>query len=124
MKLDADIESLDLDPIGYKLCLDEGWPLAQIDQAISDYRVFLQAIRLGVGPLVPTKRTDTVWHHHILDTEKYHGDCHQIFGRYVHHFPYSGLLDEVDAENQKRRFSRSLAVYEAISPAHKESSDE
>lgn len=120
MNIDQDISALDLDPIGYKLCLDEGWALDQIDQAITEYRIFLQAVRLNVGPLVPTNQTDTVWHHHILDTEKYHEDCDNLFGRYVHHFPYSGLMGEDDAQLQEKRFSRSLAVYQEISSTQKE----
>lgn len=114
MKIDDDIAALDLDPIAYKLHLDEGWDLSRIDGSIGDYRVFLQALRNAGGQLVPTRLIDTVWHHHILDTEKYIEDCQRLFGRYVHHYPYSGLFGEEDAARQRDRFTRSLTVYDTI----------
>lgn len=114
MRLDPDIAALNLDPISYKLHVDEDWSLKEIDAAILNYRVFLQAIRNHSGNLVPTKQIDTVWHHHILDTEKYIADCDKIFGRYVHHFPYSGLLGKEDADRQRQRFKKSEKIYKNI----------
>lgn len=113
MRIDPDIAALDLDPIGYKLRLDEHWSLQEIDQGILNYRVFLQAHRQDGGSLVPTKEIDTVWHHHILDTEKYISDCHQLFGRYVHHYPYAGATSD-DLAPHSERFNRSLKIYENI----------
>jgi hypothetical protein len=114
MNVDADIASLDLDGVAYKLHLDEGWDLERIDSAIADYRIFLQALRLAGGEVVPTRLVDSVWHHHILDTEKYMGDCRSLFGGYIHHYPYSGLFGIKDAARQQARFERSLAIYENI----------
>lgn len=112
MSIDPDIAALDLDPMAYKLHLDEGWELDRIDRAIADYRRFLQAIRDSDGKMVPTRIMDAVWHHHILDTEKYMADCQRLFGGYVHHYPYSGMFGEADAALQKARFERSLAAYQ------------
>lgn len=112
--IDRDIAALDLDPIAYKLCLDEGWALEYLDAQIAEYRIFLQAVRNGGGDLVPTRAVDEVWHHHILDTQKYGEDCERLFGRFVHHYPYSGLMGEEDAIQQRGRFERSLSIYDGI----------
>src|SRR5581483_9524182 len=40
---------------------------------------------------------DTFWHGHILDTMKYAEDCQNVFGFFLHHFPYFGLRGEEDA---------------------------
>ncbi len=103
--LDPDLMALDLACIAYKVCRDEGWPLARVDVVELQYRAFLQIIRDAEPGFsaAPTGAIDTFWHHHILDTEKYFRDCDQLFGRYLHHFPYSGIFDGEDAENQADR---------------------
>ena len=40
--------------------------------------------------LAPAKIIDDYWHIHILDTQRYQQDCHEIFGFFLHHIP-SGL---------------------------------
>jgi len=42
-----------------------------------------------------------MWHAHILDTEKYAKDSQAIFGRFLHHWPYSGLMGSEDATRQR-----------------------
>jgi hypothetical protein len=111
MPIDADIMALDLEAQGFKLCLEEGWTVEQVDEAIGRYRAFLHAIRHHPGhPLAPSKQVDTVWHAHILDTERYISDCQRLFGRYVHHYPYSGLLGEDEAEMQRHHFEKTQEV--------------
>jgi hypothetical protein len=96
------IEALDLEPIVYTLTHPgDGEPamtLAEADEAVRSYRAFLSL--LAAYPdrqLVPTKVIDAVWHAHLLDTSKYATDCQQLFGRFVHHFPYFGLRGADDA---------------------------
>jgi hypothetical protein len=38
-------------------------------------------------PLVPTREIDEFWHVHMLCSRKYHQDCNEIFGEYIHHDP-------------------------------------
>ena len=105
MAIDRDIATFDLECIAYKVCRDEGWTLEQVDRVEIQYRAFLQAIRDG-GPgfsAAPTGPIDTFWHHHILDTQKYFQDCERMFGRYIHHFPYSGIFDGEDEAKQSER---------------------
>lgn len=117
MNLHHDIATLDLDPIIYKLCLDEGWSLEKADNAVIRYRHFLQIIKDAEPGFeaAPTKEIDTVWHHHILDTQKYFEDTEKLFGRYLHHFPYSGVFGGEDSERQARRAEATKLRLNAIS---------
>lgn len=110
--MDKDIIELDLEPIAYKVCRDEGFTIEEVDNAIEDYRIFLQLIRNSEpGSLVaPTSLIDIVWHHHILDTLKYMDDCSHIFGRYIHHYPYSGIFGKEDAEIQNNRVDNTIRL--------------
>jgi hypothetical protein len=47
--------------------------------------------------VAPSKEIDKFWHAHILDTMKYAEDCQQVFGYFLHHFPYFGLRGADDA---------------------------
>lgn len=83
------------------------WPADAAEQAIENYRAFLKQAHAyrkqraaeeheeaggqGHGP-APDPVTDVVWHTHILFTEKYHQDCKDLFGEYLHHRP--AIADE------------------------------
>jgi hypothetical protein len=105
MKLDEEIAGLDLACVAYKVCRDEGWSLEEVDEAEAQYRAFLQVIRNAEPGFsaAPSRTIDIFWHHHILDTQKYIQDCEAILGRYIHHFPYSGVFGEADEALQKER---------------------
>jgi hypothetical protein len=118
--LNADYKTifeLDLDPIKVKLMHEEsgeGWSRAQVDAVEFEYRRFLCLIKLfpheEVAPLFDT---DIFWHYHILDTMKYAADCEQIFGYFLHHFPYTGLRGEDDEVAHRRVGARMQELYEA-----------
>lgn len=109
------VRELDLAPVAFKVALDERWPLEQVDEAEFQYRCFLQArIDRPDITLAPSRITDIFWHHHILDTFKYEQDCHALFGRFLHHFPYSGARGEMDEREQSRRAELSRAIINQI----------
>ena len=113
--IDGDIAALNLESIAFKVCMDEGWNVEEVDNAEHDYRLFLQAVRRFPNEaLAPTKAIDVFWHHHILDTSKYTEDCARLFGRYIHHYPYSGVLSPQDAQEQEARFRRTQALMTSI----------
>ena len=97
------IENLDLEPIMVKL-MDleegEGWSLEHVRVVEEWYRrfLFLNAVYPDRS-IVPTKAIDTFWHYHILDTEKYAEDCQNVFGYFLHHFPYFGIRGVEDRQN-------------------------
>lgn len=70
-------------------------------------------------PVIPPSiDIDEIWHHHILDTYKYHADCQHIFGQYLHHYPYYGMRGESDFEDLQRTFkiTQDLHIQEFGTP--------
>ena len=109
------IEALDLSPIAYNLMEGSGggWTREQTTRAIARYLMFLSLIYLYPSrPIVPTPEIDAVWHQHILDTSKYAADCQQLFGRFVHHFPYFGRRGESDRVSLQATFAETQALFE------------
>jgi len=110
------IAQLDLAPIAYQLKHSDAtreWNEVQIQRAIAQYRQFLYLVVLyPERTLVPTETIDQVWHCHILDTMKYAQDCEQIFGYFVHHFPYFGVRGERDRRNWQDGVQQTQALFE------------
>lgn len=111
------IAKLDLDPIKVKLMhkeSGEGWTLAQANAVEFEYRRFLSLMKLFPHEQVaPLFDVDIFWHYHILDTMKYAADCENIFGYFLHHFPYTGLRGEDDEAAHQRVGVRMQELYEA-----------
>jgi hypothetical protein len=111
------IAELDLDPIKVKLMhkeSGEGWSLEQTNAVEFEYRRFLYLMKLFPHEqTAPLFDVDIFWHYHILDTMKYAADCEQIFGYFLHHFPYSGLQGEDDEAVRHQTGARMQELYEA-----------
>jgi len=109
------IVGLDLEPIKFKIVHDyreSGWTIDRVTQAESLYKRYLVlTVKHQDCLLVPTGDIDDFWHHHILDTAKYQRDCQYALGFFLHHFPYSGLLDDSDAKQQKANFERTQELW-------------
>ena len=60
---------------------------------------------------VPTKDIDEFWHIHILHTEKYHHDCDNLAGKYLHHTP-SDPKKENETEELANNFELTQELYE------------
>ncbi len=110
------IAELDLDPIKVKLMhkeSGEGWSREQVDTVAFEYRRFLQLVKMYPQEQVaPLFDVDIFWHYHILDTMKYAADCEQVFGYFLHHFPYSGLRGEDDEAVHEQIGARMQQLYE------------
>lgn len=90
----------------------EGWTLQQCESAEILYKRFLKLILLYPNEkLVPSKVIDTFWHYHILDTRHYIKTTKQIFGEYIHHYPYLGLSGDDDRKKLFQSFSQTLKLY-------------
>ena len=106
------IRALDLEPIKFKLIKEKGWSLKRADTVEQLYKAYLTLFALyPKEEHVPTSDIDEMWHSHILDTHKYMADCQDVFGFYLHHYPYLGMLGTEDAalataqfEATRRRF--------------------
>lgn len=112
------IQELDLTPIKYKLIKESGWLPEQATRAEKLYRGFLSLSALyPKQTCVPTQEIDDFWHAHILDTRKYMTDCRDIFGYYLHHFPYLGLQGDEEAATQAFHDTRQRMLDLGIDPA-------
>jgi len=109
------IHDLDLEMVKMKLSDKEegrGWTKEESDEAENSYKQYLiLCLKYPELSVVPTKRVDSFWHQHILDTRAYAKDCDRIFGYFLHHFPYLGMRGEEDALNLKRSFERTQELF-------------
>ena len=88
----ARVEKLDFTMLKKKLAMQKEWTAELIAEAEQSYRQFLALNMLyPTKKIVPTLTIDEFWHAHILDTRAYVADCKALFGKYMHHYPYSGL---------------------------------
>lgn len=112
----AAIQALDLDPIKLKLMDAEegqGWSREYADRMEVAYKRFLTLlVKFPDETIAPTKDVDKFWHGHILDTLKYAEDCENLFGYFLHHFPYFGMRGEQDAAALRAASERMHVIYE------------
>jgi hypothetical protein len=112
----AAIQSLDLGPIKLKLMDPEegqGWSREYAEQMAVAYKRFLTLlVKFPEETIAPTKDVDKFWHGHILDTIKYAEDCENVFGYFLHHFPYFGMRGEQDAADLRAASERMHEIYE------------
>ncbi|MGK5067354.1 glycine-rich domain-containing protein [Janthinobacterium sp. RT4P48] len=110
------IADLNLDAIKVKLMhreSGEGWSLEKANAVEFEYRRFLILMKqFPQEETAPLMDVDTFWHYHILDTLKYAADCEQVFGYFLHHFPYIGLRGEDDEAAHVRVGERMKELYE------------
>lgn len=110
-RLGKKLMALDLEPIKYKLVKEGGWTLAKADTVEPHYKAYLFLLASQPGTLwVPSLQVDEMWHMHILDTQKYMADCAQLFGRYLHHFPYLGMKDAEDKAHLEALYRTTKAT--------------
>ncbi len=62
--------------------------------------------------IAPDRNADKFRHGHILDTMKYAEDCDNVFGCFLHHFPYFGMRGEEDAASQAAAAANMVRLYE------------
>ncbi|MBI3371627.1 MAG: hypothetical protein HY017_07700 [Betaproteobacteria bacterium] len=112
----AAIQALELEPIKVKLMDPEGgqgWSREYADRMELAYTRFLTLlVKFPDETIAPTKDVDKFWHGHILDTLKYAEDCQNVFGYFLHHFPYFGMRGEEDAANSRAAAENMHRIYE------------
>lgn len=101
------ISALDLEDIKAKLMHEDsgmGWSMEHVDQVEIEYRRFLYLMKKFPNEETsPSVEVDTFWHYHILDTMKYAADCQQVFGYFLHHYPYVGMGGGERARHTRER---------------------
>jgi hypothetical protein len=110
------IASLDLNPIKAKLThkeSGEGWSAEKANAVETEYRRFLYLMKtFPAEQTAPLQDVDTFWHYHILDTMKYAIDCEQVFGYFLHHYPYLGMHGEDSEQERQEGGDRMQELYE------------
>lgn len=110
------ISVLDLEPIKMKLMhkpSGEGWSAEKANAVELEYRRFLYLMKaFPIEQTAPLVDVDTFWHYHILDTMKYALDCDQVFGYFLHHYPYVGMLTEDSEQERQAGGDRMQELYE------------
>jgi len=110
------IKLLNFDKLKWKLSksAEATWSDELCNYGDAEYRKFLTLKKLHPKvSLVPSKLVDKFWHEHILDTASYEKDCQQVFGYFIHHYPYFGLSGEKDEADLQSAFDETLVLYEA-----------
>jgi hypothetical protein len=88
-----------------------GWSDAKFEAAVMEYRKFLALCRMHPStPIMPGRDVDTIWHQHILNSEKYAWDCQQYFGYFLHHRPHSRVI--AGTSNPNEAWLMTLRLYE------------
>lgn len=70
--------------------LDESMPQRILDQALA----FLGTSGTAAVPLSPSKLVDIGWHTFILFTVDYAAFCDRVAGRFIHHVPDDGPINQ------------------------------
>ncbi len=110
------VAQVDLSMVRLKLMDSEegaGWSSAHTENVEREYRRYLAlAKRYAPTAVVPSKIVDTFWHYHILDTQAYAEDCNNVFGYFLHHFPYFGMRGDDDKQALMGAYDQTLRLYE------------
>lgn len=112
--IDKKIAAIDLEMVKMKLKDEDeglGWSNEQCESAEIEYKRYLNLCKKCGKGIVPNQIMDFMWHYHILDTKAYHKDCNNIFGGYLHHYPYFGMRGKKDAKNLKDSFYNTKSLY-------------
>lgn len=124
---DKAISRLDLEPVKRKLMRDKArgvWSRERVDAAERDYRRFLFLVKAFPNELAaPSMDVDRFWHYHIVDTAKYARDCEDVFGYFLHRYPYLGMGSEDDASTRLQAGMRMRELYAAVFGSTAGSSD-
>lgn len=111
----AKVSPVDLAPINRVLQHENPsfWTEDTVRETETKYRLLLALNLLYPSEhLVVNKILDDYWHQHILDTRKYAEDCQQIFGYFLHHYPYFGIEGEEDKQQNREAFALTQQLWE------------
>jgi len=113
--VDPSVARVDLELIKLDLEVTSKWSKLRCGIAELEYKRLLTLIlwnRDLPHPIVPTRLADEIWHKHILDTRAYHSDMKELFGEYLHHFPFLGFGSEESKKLKDKAFLMTCQLYE------------
>ena len=109
------VERLCFDTLNWKISKSEEAQMNEDDCKVAEaeYRKYLSLIKMYPDKeLVPSKLVDVYWHAHILDTVAYEKDCKDVFGCFLHHYPYLGIYGNEDHEKLVSKYDETIRLYE------------
>jgi hypothetical protein len=109
------VDRIDLTPINSKLRHENPsfWTDQLIAETETNYRRFLALKMLHPSTHLSVNKTlDEYWHQHILDTRKYAADCEEVFGQFLHHYPYFGMADEDEWQENLDTFAYTQQIWQ------------
>lgn len=115
LSISNEIEHIRFDLIGWKMRESKTCSFSdeEVELAIEEYKRFL-ILKID-NPNVnfaPTDLMDEVWHFHILDTKRYSTNCHNMFGKFLHHAPSYGPYEQPSKEKElSNSFERMSTLY-------------
>jgi hypothetical protein len=106
------VSRLDFTMLKRKMIEETDWTSEFCEEVESLYRMFLALnARYPDRKICPTGPIDEFWHAHIVDTRAYTRDCDQVFGKYLHHFPYFGMRGPEDKVALEDTFRESIELF-------------
>ena len=109
------IDTIDFSQIIDKMVVKDKWKKQHAEQVCQYYKNFLflnKKYQHEYEMLPPSEEIDEFWHNHILDTKKYMQDCDNIFGSYLHHYPYLGIDNKTTMEDAQRFFDKTQELHQ------------
>ena len=89
-----------------------GWSPEKLAYVEQQYRNWLFLRRkYEEKTLPPSLSVDQFWHFHILDSRSYWRDTLNIFGHYLHHFPYFGVRGPRDLRDLLAAYEETQRLY-------------
>ncbi len=110
------VQKIDFAPIFWKLknpLKGEGMSDEELRSGCLQYQQWL-ALQMAFPEehTPPSEIIDVFWHAHILDTSKYAEDCKEVFGFFLHHFPYTGWQGEEAKQAHDVKFELTKQLFE------------
>jgi hypothetical protein len=106
------IYSIDFSMVIDKMVEHNGWFRDDALETCEFYRNYLFLIKKYDNmSLPPSEDIDEMWHNHILDTNKYIEDCKNIFGTYLHHYPYFGIDKKTNLNDLDNAFKNTQDLH-------------
>ncbi len=111
MDIQTRVNELDLSRVAAKLQKNPAWTANRTQKTEREYRRFLRLIGENPGAIIVpwSQDLDDFWHGHIQDTRRYTADCHELFGRFIHHDPH--IEQNPDAHHEA--WNNTKALYAA-----------
>lgn len=80
------------------------------ETAVQEFKRFFFLAGTQNLALVPSRAIDEVWHEFLMFTKDYAESCERLFGKFIHHEPSIGNLDE-DSLQLDKVFSMTAKLY-------------